>query len=300
MSDAKIARGIWPALCTAFDDSGAQLDEARNRALLRHLIDVGSHGFFVTGGTGEGRALSVPERKQMAQISSSEVAGAVPIILHVGATSTENAVELARHAVDIGGIDAVGSVPPEDRPNDLDAAVAHYAAIGAATDLPFYVYWLSATADRRVTADQYLEAMKVVPNFAGVKFTDTNMYVFQQLIDLSNGRLNAISGPDEMCLAAMVMGSDAAIGTTYNIMPKLFLQMRQSFDSGDMNAAMRCQVRANRVISALLKVGVLAGVKAMLGWRGVPAGPPRIAEPLTADGERELQQAIDQFDFDVA
>ena len=292
MSDTKIARGIWPALCTAFDDSGAQLDEARNRALLRHLIDVGSHGFFVTGGTGEGGALTVPERKQMAQISSSEVAGAVPIILQVGATSTETA--------DIDGIDAVASVAPEDRPNDLDAAVEHYAAIGAATDLPFYVYWLSATADKRVTADQYLEAMKVVPNFAGVKFTDTNMYLFQQLIDLSDGGINAISGPDEMCLAAMAMGSDAAIGTTYNIMPKLFLQMRESFDNGDMNAAMQCQVRANRVISALLKVGVLAGVKAMLGWRGLPVGPPRIPKPLTGDGEKELQQALDSLGFEVA
>lgn len=159
MSDTKIARGIWPALCTAFDDSGAQLDEARNRALLRHLIDVGSHGFFVTGGTGEGGALTVPERKQMAQISSSEVAGAVP---------------------------------------------------------------------------------------------------------------------------------------------KLFLQMRQFFDSSDVNAAMQCQVRANRVISALMKVGVLAGVKAMLGWRGLPVGPPRIAKPLTGDGEKELQQALDSLGFEVA
>jgi len=300
-SPGKLARGIWPALCTPFDDSdGGGIDGDRTRALLRHLIDAGSHGFFVCGGTGEGRVLTVPERKQMAEVSTAEIAGAVPIILQVGATTTDNAVELARHAASIGGIDAVASVAPEDRPNDLSAAVEHYAAIGAATDLPFYVYWLAQTADRSIVADQYLTAMEAVPNFTGVKFTDTNFYLFQQLIDLSDGKLNAITGPDEMCLPGMVMGSDAAIGTTYNIMPRLFLQMRSDFEVGNITEAMTAQTRANRVISALARVGVLAGVKAMLAWRGVPVGPPRAVDPLTAEGETQLRKAIDSLDFDVA
>ena len=300
MRAVKLARGILPALCTPFDDEGGGVDGRRARALLRHLIDAGSHGFFVCGGTGEGRVLTVPERKQMAEVAASEVAGAVPVILQVGATTTDNAVELAQHAARIGGIDAVASVAPEDRPNDLTAAVKHYAAIGAATDLPFYVYWLAHTADRGVMADQYLEAMEGVPNFSGVKFTDTNFYLFQQLVDLSEGKLNAITGPDEMCLAGMVMGSDAAIGTTYNIMPRLFLQMRRDFEAGNLAAAMAAQTRANRVISALMKVGALAGVKALLGWRGLPVGPPRAVEPLSAEGERQLRQALDSLDFDVA
>jgi hypothetical protein len=72
--------------------------------------------------------------------------------------------------------------------------------VGGATDLPFYVYWVGANADKSVDALQvvqgmshsagstgaaaclqYLEAMKSVPNFRGVKFTDTNFYLFQQL-----------------------------------------------------------------------------------------------------------------------
>ena len=70
-----------------------------------------------------------------------------------------------------------------------------------------------------------------MPNFAGVKFTDHNLYLFGQLIDRSGGELNAISGPDEMALPAMVMGADAAIGSTYNIMPKIYLRMRSAFEA---------------------------------------------------------------------
>ncbi len=296
----KLARGIWPALCTGFDDTAARVETDRVRALLRALIDSGSNGFFVCGGTGEGRFMSVPERKSVAEASADEVGGAVPIILQVGGASTEDAIELAKHADGTRGIDAVASVAPVDRPNDLDAAVKHYAAIGSATDLPFYVYWLMGEADKRVTADRFLEAMQAVPNFAGIKFTDHNLYLFGQLIERSGGSINAISGPDEMALPAMVMGAEAAIGTTYNIMPKLYLKMRAAFDEGQLDVAMDCQRRANRVISIIFEHGVLASVKAMLGWRGTPVGPPRQGDPLSAIAEKALRADIDALDFEVA
>ena len=295
----KLVRGIWPALCTAFDDSGARVDAGRQRALVRALIDTGIQGFFVCGGTGEGRAMSMPERREVAEVVADEVAGEVRIILHAGGTSTENAVELARHAARLKGIDAVASVAPVDAPNDLVAAVAHYAAIGAATDLPFFVYWLMREADTGATADSFLEAMREVPNFAGVKFTDHNLYLFGQLIDRSGGWVNAVSGPDELALPAMVMGADAAIGSTYNIMPKIFLGMRRAFDAGDLAAARACQQQANRVIRLLLEVGVLPGIKQMLADRGTPAGPTRIDPPLDPAAKIALRAGLEQLDIDI-
>ena len=295
----KLARGIWPALCTAFDDSGGHVDARRQRALVRALIDTGIQGFFVCGGTGEGRAMSMPERREVAEVVAHEVAGEVRIILHAGGTSTDNAVELARHAARLKGVDAVASVAPVEAPNDLGAAVSHYAAIGAATDLPFYVYWLRAEADANATADRFLEAMQAVPNFTGVKFTDHNLYLFGQLVDRSGGEVNAISGPDELALPAMVMGADAAIGTTYNVMPEIFLRMRRAFDSGDLAAARRCQVEANRVIRLLVEVGVLPGVKQMLADRGTPAGPPRIGPPLDHSARTALRAGLEQLEIDI-
>ena len=243
--------------------------------------------------------MSLPERQEVAEVVAREVAGEVRIILQAGGTSTDNAVELARHAARLKGVDAVASVAPVDAPNDLGAAVSHYAAVGAATDLPFYVYWLKHEADTRATADNFLEAMQEVPNFAGVKFTDHNLYLFGQLIDRSGGGINAVSGPDEMALPAMVMGADAAIGTTYNVMPEIFLQMRRAFDSGDLAAARCCQVQANRVIRLLLEVGALPGVKQMLADRGTPVGPTRIVPPLDGAAQIALRAGLEQLDIDI-
>jgi N-acetylneuraminate lyase len=295
----KLIQGIVPALITPFDESGA-LAPGRVPALVRSLLDAGVKGFFVCGSTGEGKAMTVPERKLMAETVVKEVGGAVPVIMHVGATSTENAVELARHAAAVGA-DATGSVAPIEAPKNLPAAAKHYAAIGGATDLPFYVYWIAASADQTVTADQFLEAMKPVPNFAGVKFTDTNFYMFQQLVACSGGQINAITGPDEMCLAGLVMGSDGAIGSTYNIMPRLFLGMYKAFHSGDIRSAMTRQAQANRVISILIRYGVIAGIKAVLGGRGIPVGIPRPPMPQ-ASPERlaEMRRELERLDYEVA
>ena len=296
---SKLIHGILPALCTPFDDQ-LKLATSRVPSLVRALLDAGSTGLFICGGTGEGRNMSRVERRDMCEAVTRSVARQVPVIFHVGGTTTEDAVALSRMAASLGA-DAVASVAPVDQPNNLDAAVRHYAAIGAAGDLPFYVYWLAKDADQGVTPARFLDAMKQVPNFAGVKFTDPNFFLFQQLIDLSKGEINAITGPDEMCVAGMAMGSDGAIGTTYNIMPKLFIKMHQDFYAGRVREATAAQVNANKVIALLITVGVLAGVKAMLGWKGTPVGLPRPPlVPLTPENEQRLRDGLAAFNFEVA
>ena len=71
----QLARGIWPALVSPFIDDGSALAPERVKPLIDHLLDMGSTGFFVCGGTGEGIAMSVPERKAMteATIAASSV-----------------------------------------------------------------------------------------------------------------------------------------------------------------------------------------------------------------------------------
>lgn len=297
---AKLADGILPALCTPFTENGEGLAAEHVCPLISILLDAGVSGFFVCGGTGEGGAMSEGERRLMVEATVSVVAGAVPIILQVGASTTEMAVHLAQHAAKLG-VNAIASVAPIDRPNDLTAAVEHYAAIGAATHLPFYVYWLAHTADRAVTAEQYLEAMGAVPNFAGIKFTDTNFYLFQRLVALAGDRLNLISGPDEMCLSGMVSGADAAIGSTYNVMPKLFIKMRLAFEGGDIRSAMEYQSQANRVISVFMRLGVMGSIKALLTERGLPVGPPRPPHhKLDETTVGELCAALGNLEFEVS
>lgn len=184
----------------------------------------------------------------------------------------------------------------------------HFKAVGAACDLPFYVYWVQSNA-APVTPEEFLAGMSEVPNFAGFKFTDTNFYVFQRLVHLGEGKLNCITGPDEMNLAGKVMGSDGAIGSTYNVQPKLYLRMHAAFLAGDIAEAMKLQDHVNVVIALLIDrcncrekgLNIVAGCKAIMRARGLPAGYPRpeTCATMSATAEAELVAALEALPFKV-
>lgn len=127
--------------------------------------------------------------------------------------------------------------------------------------------------------------MDKIPTFNGLKYTATDAFVFQQIkaISAKKGKdLNMISGPDEMNVAFAVMGSDGAIGSTYNLMPKMFVRLRNAFENGDMALAMETQTNANEVIAILiddcgcreLGTNILNGINCVLRARGFDVGNP--------------------------
>jgi hypothetical protein len=75
-------------------------------------------------------------------------------------------------------------------------------------------------------------------------------------------------GPFSGCIVIIIMaaqrndacvstsGSDGAIGTFYNMMPKTFVALRAAFNRGDTAEALRMQTRGNRVIALALDGGV--------------------------------------------
>ena len=102
--------GIWPALVTPLTDGGA-IDAEGAEGLIEALIGTGIGGLYVCGGTGEGVLLRPGQRREMAEVAIAAVGGRVPVMIHVGTTDTETAVELAQHA-SLAGADAVSAVPP--------------------------------------------------------------------------------------------------------------------------------------------------------------------------------------------
>ena len=80
------------------------------------------------------------------------------------------------------------------------------------------------------------------------------------------------NGFDEMFVGGMAMGADGGIGTTFNVMGGLFVQMFAAVHAGNIVHAQALQARANDVIDVLIDVGVFAGTKAMLALLGVDCG----------------------------
>lgn len=303
MAAAPAFSGVIPAILTPFTETG-ELHLPGVAPLVDKLIADGASGFFVTGNSGEGFACSVEERKQVLAEVVRCVAGRVPLIAHVGAAQngTPDAVALAKHARDVGAAAVSSVVPP-----DGDDPVAHFAAVGAATALPFYVYHFAAPG--AISATSFLEDMRQVPNFAGIKFTSKDFFTFEQLIAqkqriCGGDPLNALTGPDEMAIAGRAMGGDGCIGSTYNVQCRTFVEMYAAFDRGDVQRARRLQQQANKVIEILLRYcdcasrgcNISEGLKIMLEWQGFQVGRQRQGKRIsTEEAEKmkvELQDAV--------
>ena len=129
--------GVLPAMFTAFDDTG-EVSPERLRRVIASEVEQGIQGLFICGSTGEGILMSPEEREQVAEITMAEVAGQVPVMVHVGAAATRDSVRLAQHAARIGA-DAVSSVPPFYYNPGWEGIFDHYRLIGEATNLPLFI-----------------------------------------------------------------------------------------------------------------------------------------------------------------
>ena len=271
--------GIFSALLTPFDTNGGLA-----LGVMEHLAEFqlaqGLHGFYVGGSTGEAFLQSSDERGQVLRAFAKAVRGRAKLIAHVGAIATEEAVALARVAAD-AGYDAVSAIPPFYYDFSPAEVLAHYHRLADATPLPLIVYNFPAKSARPLSTPNLLTLLQH-PRIVGVKHTSQNLY---QLERLKAAAPDAVlyNGFDEMMVGGLAMGADGGIGSTYNVMGGLFVQIYDAMRAGDLPQAQALQRRANEVIDVLIDVGVFPGTKAMLKLLGVDCGSCRAPfAPLTA------------------
>ena len=254
------------------------------------------NGLYVCGSTGEGMLLTEEERRLVAETVIKHVAGRVPIIVHVGAAATPVAARLARHAREVKA-DAVASVPPfyfAVRQKEIEE---HYRRIARAAQIPVYVYNIPAATNVDLGAG-LMQTLFDAGLIQGLKFTSYDQLNFRQIVDACGGKLNVFSGPDQMLLPFLAMGVHGGIGTTYNLMPELYVELFEAWHAGNIERAQQLQFQADRVIPVLHRFGTLSATKAAMRLLGVECGIPRAPLLPLTDAEFELlEQELRQVGF---
>ena len=244
---------VWPALLTPLDDSGEP-----NLAVLERLIEILAAqqlgGLFVLGSTGQGVLLNVSQRKSVAERAVRAAAGALPIMIHVGAPATDDAICLARHAAEIGA-DAVSTVPPIYYPASAAMTFEHYRRVGGACDLPFFPYHAMFLQQSLPAAVDYAEQLLKIPHIAGMKFTDHNLYAMGLVNRYAGGQLKILSGADELLCHAALSGAVGAIGTFYNQWGAACQRARAAFVAGDFDAGLRFMAVFQETIDEIIRSG---------------------------------------------
>jgi len=288
--------GGWPAMATPATPDG-DVDGAMTAQLTEYLIGKGIGGLYLSGSTGEGVFLSVAERRQVTEGVMAQVAGRVPVIVHVGTVATRHAVELAKHAQE-AGVDGVASILPPFR-RSYQETLTHYEAIAAAApDIGFYPYLFGGEVD---AISLMRDLQHRIPNLAGAKYTGPNLYELEGVLQLGEGRWTIFSGMDEICAFARMVGTTANIGTTLNLMPGVYREMHTCIDAGDFMRARDLQAHANRVTRVLHRFGVFGALFEGLRLLGMDCGEARLPrEPMAEEQKEAFREALTSAGFEAA
>ncbi len=264
--------GIIPALVTPFKENG-DVNYGALKELVNSLIAKGVGGFYACGSTSECFLMTAEERKKVLETVIKTTDGRVPVIAHVGDIGTDKTADLARHAKEIGA-SAVSSVPPFYYKFSFDEIAGYYEDLAkAAPDLPLIIYSIPAFSGVEITADN-IKTILDASGAKGLKYTSYNLFELEK-ISRRYPELMLFNGHDEIYCNALPIGITAAIGSTFNVMPQKYMEIKKYFEAGNMEGAAQKQREANEIIEAMIKVGVNASVKYFLTKSGIPCGDCR-------------------------
>ncbi|QXT39439.1 dihydrodipicolinate synthase family protein [Gymnodinialimonas ceratoperidinii] len=151
---------------TPTDDEGQLKPELLQRFLER-IVAAGADSIGLLGSTG-GYAYLIPEeRKRTLRAAVDCVAGRTPLIVGIGALTTDVAENLARDARQAGA-DGLLLAPMSYQPLTDDEVFRHFEAVAAAGELPLCIYNNPGTTKFTFSPD-LIARLAEISNVAAVK-----------------------------------------------------------------------------------------------------------------------------------
>ena len=291
--------GIYTPIITPFYDDGS-INEEGFIQVIEFLIDSGSHGIVVGGTTGEYYAQTLEERVHLLQIAHQAINGRATLMAGVGAIRTEDSIELAQTAAQIGVDALLVNSPPYVLPTEAENA-AHALAIDRAAQLPIMLY--NYPGRTGVGMDEtYLNLVSASKNFCAIKESSGDI---NRLHLLANHfpQIQLSCGADDQALEFFVWGARSWVCAGGNFAPEAHIALyeacvvNQDFELG------RKIMAAMLPLMSLLEQGGKFGqcIKHATALRGIPAGPPRSPlAPLEESEKSALAKVIETMNTEIA
>jgi len=265
-------RGVFTALVTPF--RGGVLDEAAFVALVERQIEGGVHGLVPVGTTGETSTLSHEEHRRVVQLCVETARGRVPVVAGAGSNATAEAIELTRHAKEVGADAALVVTPYYNRPSQ-EGLYRHYAAINDAVDLPVLVYNVPSRTSVDIS-NETLQRLSKLPHVVGVKDATGDMArASLQRLTCGEGWV-MLSGDDPTALGYVAHGGHGCISVTSNVAPRACAEFYNALLQGDWPGALARQDRLIRLHKALFLDSSPAPTKFALARLGLCADEARL------------------------
>jgi len=282
---------MYAALMTGLTDEGTY-DPQRQKSLTEYVLKQGLAGLYVGGSSGEQGLLDTSELlEQQRDVATLASGSSAHLIAHVGMPNLRDSLKLATQAKELG-YHGLSALPPHSYPFSDEEIFQYYEELAAATDLPLLVYEVPIRTGRPIGLDTLVRIL-ALPNVAGIKFTSNDLFKFSMLKRRCPDSA-FFFGFDEIYLSAAALGADGGIGTTYNILGKLYVALHKAVSDRDLATAQELQNTSQIFVEALLETGVLPGMKAAFRAIGIDCGPTRAPMQMRVNNGDDIMAKVMQ------
>ncbi len=291
-ADATFA-GVYPAMCTPFNDDGS-IDFETLRTDAQRLESAGVDGLVPMGSTGESATVSHDEHIEVVEAVIDAVD--LPVIAGTGSNNTAEALSLSQRAADAGA-DALLLISPYYNKPQQRGLRQHYETIADAVDLPQIVYNVPSRTGRNIEAETVVE-LASHENIRGYKAAEGDLNQVSHVVEETRDeRFDVLSGNDGETLPILSFGGTGCISVAANIEPRRMSEMVWAALDGEYDRAREIHHELGLLFRTLFCEVNPVPVKAAMELRGY--GPERLRQPLApiSDENREtLESVLDRYE----
>jgi 4-hydroxy-tetrahydrodipicolinate synthase len=261
--------------------------------LIEFHLRSGADSLALPMHIGESVSLTDEEQRALLAFAIKQVNGRKPVIAHASDAGSAIAATRARNAQGLGAAAIVATTPYYWTPPP-HMIIEHFAAIGSAVSIPFFVYNSpEEMPGTKITAELCLKLIDRLPNFAGVVDLGLDWQFMIELLTYARRKrpgFALIAGTEHMVSAAAT-GATGLFSPLTGVAPKL---IRKLYDSCRKDLLVEARSAQEAVAALRQHLKSSGNLKAAMRTMGRDCGVPR--PPLQApddEATRALAAALE-------
>ncbi len=258
-TDHVALRGVLPPAVLPMTPDG-EVDTASLQSHIGRLVAAGVHGIWANGTTGEFYALDGELRTEVVRQSVKAADGRVPVVAHVGDTSSALTLRHAREALAAGAA-AVSVLPPYFVGFDQDELKRHFRDLAQAIGQPVLAYHLPQMIPATLSVDSIVE-LAADGVLCGAKDSGSNMVWFRQLQRQLRARdlsLPCLTGGSSVADLGYLLGAAGSVSSIGNLVPRHLVRQYEAAVAEDWQLVLALQDQSEELITRMIPPGRTPG-----------------------------------------
>jgi 4-hydroxy-tetrahydrodipicolinate synthase len=232
--------GSIVAIVTPMNSDGS-VNEEKFRELVEFQIENGTDAIVPCGTTGESATLDYEEHDRVIKACIEQANGRIPVIAGTGSNSTAEAIEISRHAKEMGA-DGLLLVSPYYNKPSQEGIYQHYKAVAEAIALPQILYNVPGRTGMNVLAETTIRLAEI-DNIVAIKEASGDVTQAGAIISQAGDKIDVLAGDDFLTLPLMAVGAKGIISVSANVIPKEVKQMVVAIQEGRWDDARKMHLR---------------------------------------------------------